>query len=137
MSAEPVSRKHVIVRESDCPIEQWDDERGNVQWRTLISGDRTATSGLTCGIATLPVGDALPFKLHRHSPVELYYVLHGTGLLHIDGQEYSVTTGTTAFIPQDASHALINTGDTPLRLLYVFPVDSFDEVEYVFPDRDR
>ena len=41
--------------------------------------------------------------------------------------------GSTIFVPSDAVHAVGNTGNDVLRLLYVFGVDSFDDVEYVFP----
>jgi mannose-6-phosphate isomerase-like protein (cupin superfamily) len=124
----------VIVHERDCALESWDDDiKGRVQWRTLISGDRTATKGLTCGIAELPVGPAKNVSLHQHNPVEIYYILEGNGVLTINDEAYEVSAGVTAYIPENASHGLINAGPTPLRLLYVFPVDSFDEVEYVFP----
>lgn len=127
----------VIVHENECETEEWNDEtRGFVRWKTLISADRTDTVGLTCGVAELPVGSSRTVNLHRHAPIELYYILQGEGLLRIDGMDYEVSTGSTAFIPANSSHGLVNTGSSVLRLLYVFPVDSFAEVEYVFPDAE-
>ena len=32
-----------------------------------------------------------------------------------------------------ATHGVQNTGGEPLRILYVLPADSFDEIEYEFP----
>ena len=124
----------VIVYEKDCELERWDDDvRGKVFWRTLISGDRTHSRGLTCGIAELPVGHATKPSLHQHSPVEIYYILEGSGQLIIDEKSYEVATGATIYIPENALHGLLNTGNSILSLLYVFPVNSFDEVRYVFP----
>ncbi|MCB8978163.1 MAG: hypothetical protein H6657_12140 [Ardenticatenaceae bacterium] len=41
--------------------------------------------------------------------------------------------GSLVFIPGDAPHGLRNTGSEVLRLLYVFAVDSLDEVVYKLP----
>ena len=123
----------MIVHESDCALEQWDDPiRGKVQWRTLISADRSASKNLTCGIAELPVGGPDTVSLHKHLPVEIYYIVEGSGVLTVNDQTFEVRAGSTAYIPENASHGLVNTGLVPLRLFYVFPVDSFDQVEYVF-----
>ena len=59
----------------------------------------------------------------------------GEGVVVIDGREHPVRPGTALFIPGDAEHGVRNTGEEPLRLLYAFPVDSFDQVEYAFPSR--
>jgi mannose-6-phosphate isomerase-like protein (cupin superfamily) len=127
--------KPIVIHAEDCELEEWDDDiRGKVQWRTLISGDRTTTNALTCGVAEIPVGESKVVSLHQHAPAELYYILEGVGLLNIDGSQREVRAGSTAFIPGNTPHGLVNSGTLPLRLLYVFPVDSFSEMEYVFPN---
>ncbi len=124
----------VIVHEEDCEVESWSDEvKGYVEWRTLISGDRTRTHSLTSGVAEIPVGVSNDYRMHRHSPVEMYYILEGSGSIKIVDDEFGVRKGSTVFIPGNVAHCLINTGDVPLRLLYVFSADSFDEIEYEFP----
>ena len=123
----------VIVQESDCALETWSSgPPTGVTWRTLISGDRTESSSLTCGIAEL-TPDSSP-RLHRHAEPELYYVLEGEGELTIDGSVSAVRAGTTAFIPGDTDHMLRNTGTQNLRLLYVFAADAFGDIEYDFAD---
>ena len=123
-----------VVHESDCPEEQWaEGGRVGVRWRTLLSGDRTPTASLTVGVAEIPPGDA-PVRLHHHAPPESYYVIEGDGFVHIAGAEYPVRAGSAVFVPGDAVHVVRNTSAGPLRLLYVFPVDSFDQVRYRFPD---
>ena len=53
--AGPARAKPVVVHEQDLPLESWSDEsRARVQWRTLLSGDRTPTRSLTMGVAELP-----------------------------------------------------------------------------------
>ncbi|MCL4301870.1 MAG: cupin domain-containing protein [Anaerolineae bacterium] len=123
--------KPVILHTAGCE-EGWDDElHGRVQWRTLFSAERTSTEALTAGVAEIRPGNRL--KVHRHAPAELYYLLAGEGMVTIDGTEYPVGVGTAVFIPGNAAHGIRNTGQTLLRFFYAFAVNSFDEVEYIFP----
>lgn len=123
-----------VVHESDCAVEDWSAAgRHGVSWRTLLSADRTPTHSLTIGVAEIEPGAPDDLHLHRHEPAEAYYFLSGTGVVSIDGVLHDVRTGSTVFVPPDAVHAVGNTGDDVLRLLYVFGVDSFDDVTYVFP----
>ena len=127
----------VIIHEDDCEVEAWSDEvKGYVEWRTLISGDRTKTNTntLTSGVAELPVGVTTIYRMHKHAPVEMYYILEGNGSIKIVDEEHDVRKGTAVYIPGNVAHCLINTGDVPLRLLYVFAADSFEEIEYEFPE---
>jgi mannose-6-phosphate isomerase-like protein (cupin superfamily) len=129
--------KAVFRRADECETETWrDPSTGFVDWWTLFSADRTATSGLTVGIAEIPVGAPEPPRGHQHSHAEVYYFTAGTGDVIVDGERKSVRAGDAVFIPGDAEHVTVNTGDEPLRLLYVFAADSFDEIVYRFPGRD-
>jgi quercetin dioxygenase-like cupin family protein len=46
-----------------------------------------------------------------------------------DGEQ-RVGPGSTLSIPGDLPHGIRNDGTATLKLFYVFPVDSFHEVEY-------
>jgi mannose-6-phosphate isomerase-like protein (cupin superfamily) len=81
-------------------------------------------------VTELGPGDWL--GLHRHAPSEVYYVFAGAGILSLDGREITVGAGSAVFIPGMAEHGIRQTGSEILRLLYAFPVDSFDGVEYLF-----
>ena len=120
-----------VGHERDVPEEAWD---GIVTWRTLVSADRTPSAGLTVGVAEIAPGASEDGARHRHADHEVYYVLAGTGLVHLDGQEHPVEAGSVVFIPGDTPHFLRNTGDKTLRVLYTFAVDRFDEVTYVFDE---
>jgi quercetin dioxygenase-like cupin family protein len=121
-----MSGQAYMVEEAAVPVESGEDV--GVTWRTLTSADRTPTVGVTSGACEIAVGGAL--GLHRHPVLELYYFLEGSGLVRLDGAEQSVRPGVTISIPADLPHGIRNTGDAPLRLFYVFPVDSFSEVAY-------
>lgn len=123
-----------VIHEQECEFERWDEPAaGRVRWRTLLSGDRTPTESLTLGVAELESGEAKDFRPHRHAQAEVYYILSGEGTVTIAGKEYPVREGSAVFVPGDAVHGARNTGRELLRLLYVFPADSFDEIEYEFP----
>ncbi len=127
--------KPTIIREQDCPAEDWAKlGRSGVSWKTLISSDRTPTDSITMGIAEIKPGAPDEIHLHRHEPAEAYYVLSGNGYVSIDGVKTAVSIGSAVFVPSNALHAVGNSGKEVLRLLYVFGVNSFKDVEYVFPD---
>lgn len=124
-----------VIHEEECELEQWGDAAdARVRWRTLLSADRTPTGSLTVGVAELPPGTSEDFRPHRHEQPEAYYILAGEGIVTISGVEYPVRPGTAVFIPGNVLHGAINTGTELLRLLYVFPAASFDEVRYEFPE---
>lgn len=124
-----------VIHEGKCEIESWEDAtRGEIQWRTLLSADRTPTTSMTLGVAEIKPGGRASLREHRHAQPEIYYILSGSGVVTIDRREHFVRTGTAVFIPGHAEHAVRNTGTKPLHFVYVFPIHSFDEVEYEFTD---
>ncbi len=124
-----------VVNETAVPLEGWNDPvRGVVTWRTLLSGDRTPTEALTIGVAEVVEQVGAEARLHRHAQAEAYYILSGRGILTIEGEEQPLSAGTCAFIPAGAWHAARGVGAEPLRLLYVFAADSFDQIVYEFPE---
>ncbi len=129
-----MERGPIVSREGDQEWETWDEEdipeKGLVYWKTLVSKGATRSEKLTLGVANLPPGGAL--HEHRHTQEEVYLVLEGSGLVRVGGEEVGVESGSAVFIPGDALHSCENTGASDLRFAYVFPADSFDDVEYVF-----
>ncbi len=119
------------------PDDGWDepDGRGAARWKTLFSGDITATAGLTSGIVFLDPGGFL--APHRHPPAELYHVLDGELMVTIDGVIHHARAGDTLHIPAMAEHGCRNHSDVPMRFLYVFPTNSFADVVYEFSTRDE
>ena len=128
-----MERGPTVSREVDREWETWSEEdipqKGLVYWKTLISRGVTRSQSLTLGVARLPPGGAL--REHRHRQ-EVYLVLEGSGLGRVGAEELAVEAGSAVFVPGDALHSCENTGASDLRVAYVFPADSFDEVEYVF-----
>jgi len=120
------------VRGEEPPWESWHDPRlatiSAVRWRLVVSGERTPTAGISAGIAEIAPDGVLP--LHHHPPPELYHVLDGEGLAEVEGTPHELRAGVSLYIPGNARHRTANTGRTPLRFLFVFPTDRFEEVAY-------
>jgi mannose-6-phosphate isomerase-like protein (cupin superfamily) len=131
--------KPTVVREADCDWETWEDRdasaEGFVHWKTLISGDKTASRGITMGVAEIPPYESL--VRHRHIQPEVYFIIEGTGIILIENEERRVSSRTAIYIPGDAVHSFTNTSASPLRFLYAFPADSFQDVKYVFDDTSK
>lgn len=56
----------------DCETQEWNHPiRGAVKWWELINGDQTETTGITMGIAEVPVGSLYPKRGHTHDAEEV------------------------------------------------------------------
>lgn len=104
---------------------------GEVTWHTLISSPQTNSTDLSAGIAVCPPATG-HLCAHRHKQAEVYHILEGQGEVTIDGVASKVSAGSTVFIPSDAEHGIVNTGQSDLKWFYVFPTGSFGDVVYRF-----
>lgn len=120
-----------VGHERDVEVEAWE---GIVTWRTLVSADRTPSAGLTIGTAEIAPGASEDGARHHHADHEVYYVIAGHGVVHLDGVETPVEPGSVVFIPGHTRHFVRNTGPVTLKLLYAFAVDRFSEVRYIHDD---
>jgi quercetin dioxygenase-like cupin family protein len=120
----------------ELPWETWDDpglaDRSGVRWKLVFSGQRTPTGAMSVGLAEIGPGGVLP--LHHHAPAEVYHVLEGQGRAEVEGVSHELRPGRLLFIPAGARHRTTNTGPGPLRFLFVFPTDSFEQVVYHFDE---
>ena len=126
----------MLIDHSDLPWECRDHPSvpaaRRSRWRLIFSARRTPTEAMTMGLAEFPPGGVLP--LHHHAPAEIYHVLEGEGATEIEGQPHPLRPGVSLFIPPNARHRTTNTGQRPLRFLFVFPTDSFEDVVYHFDE---
>ena len=130
MSDERSSSRPIVGHESTLELEGLGPI---VSWRTLVDGDSTPTERITAGIAEIDPGAPVDGALHHHSDPELYYFIQGRGAVHLDGEEHPVEPGSFVYVPGGTPHFVRNLGPETLKLLYVFAVDRFSQVEYVFP----
>ena len=106
-----------------------DGANPNLSWQFLIDASKHQNEGLSMGILRLPVEESLP--LHHHDEQEIYYIIKGKGEILMSGSELKpIAEGDSIYIPNSVVHGLKNTGDTDLIFLWVFPTDSWHQVEY-------
>jgi mannose-6-phosphate isomerase-like protein (cupin superfamily) len=56
---------------------------------------------------------------HRLKTSEVYYILSGEGVMHIDDESAPVHPGSTVYIPPLAAQCITNSGKTDLMFLCV------------------
>ena len=96
----------------------------------MADSTQMKSHGLSCGVLVLPPGEELP--LHYHSPQEIYIIRKGEGLLLSSLGTEKICKDSFAYIPKNSEHGLRNTGKEDLELLWIFPTDCWEEVEYIF-----
>ena len=101
-----------------------------VRWKFLIDADFTRSSGLSLGFAEIAPGGDL--TLHYHSPVEIYVVTDGKGILNKSGKPEEIKKGDVVFIGKDEKHALKNEENETFKFYWIFPTDRFSEVKYLY-----
>ena len=123
----------IFVKNLDSVSKQeWSttDKYPGVRWKFLIDSDYTNSSELSLGFAEIdPGGDLI---LHYHSPAEIYVVTDGVGTLNKSGELEEIKKGDVVYIAGNEKHALKNNGNEVLKFYWIFPTDSFSEVEYFY-----
>lgn len=82
--------------------------------RSILDRTNAPVQNQSLAEASLPPAAATDRHYHKLSE-EFYFILEGTGLMEIDGEEQSVSPGDAILIPAGAWHQI--TATTPLRFL--------------------
>jgi mannose-6-phosphate isomerase-like protein (cupin superfamily) len=67
--------------------------------------------------ATVQIGQTS--VLHSLTTSEVYYILSGTGEMHIDDEKQLVEAGDTIYIPPNAKQYIYNAGSEPLVFICI------------------
>jgi quercetin dioxygenase-like cupin family protein len=128
----PAAERTFVAAESATPWEHDPPNQGDtaeVRWRTLVSADRTPSSGLSMGVFEVPPGARL--APHHHAPREVYYVTDGEAEVYAEGAWQPLRAGDVAYFPGGAVHGARNRGAATCRIVWIFPVDDYQAVEYI------
>ena len=82
--------------------------------------------------ASVPVGQTS--ISHALATSEVYYILAGTGVMHIDAETQTVRSGDAIYIPPHAKQCIQNIGDEPIVLLCIVDPAWRKQDETVFSD---
>ncbi len=71
--------------------------------------------------------------IHRlKTSIEVYYILEGKGLMHIDDESEEVQPGQVIYIPANSKQYIQNIGDSELKFLaIVYPTWHEDDEELI------
>ena len=73
--------------------------------------------GYSLAHAIVPPGDIT--KPHRLKTSEVYYIIEGEGVMHLDQEKASVRAGATVYIPPNAVQFIENSGKKDLVFLAI------------------
>ena len=77
---------------------------------------------------TLKGGSSTHGAVHRAD--EIYYVVRGEAILHLDNETYDIKAGSTVFIPEGVFHSLDNKSSTEDFVLLTFWLKAEDNEVY-------
>jgi quercetin dioxygenase-like cupin family protein len=82
---------------------------------------------LMMGYEEIAPGDSI--RPHRHLVAdEIIFVHKGSGLVQLGAREARVDEGGTVYIPKDTRITVLNDGDTPLAIAFIFSAPGFEEL---------
>jgi mannose-6-phosphate isomerase-like protein (cupin superfamily) len=58
-------------------------------------------------------------RAHRLRTSEVYYIIAGEGVMHIDGDDANVRPGSTVYIPPMAKQCITNSGKSDLTFICI------------------
>ena len=92
---------------------------GGVETIPLITRQSAAEDNkITTGISSYPAGTGAP--LHLHNCDEHVTLLEGSAEVEIAGQITQLQPPDTTYVEAGIEHAFRNTGDTPMKILWVY-----------------
>jgi len=71
-------------------------------------------------------------KPHKLKTSEVYYIMQGAGLMHIDDQSFEVSPQCAVYIPPHSTQYIENTGNSDLKFLCIVEPAWRQEQEVVF-----
>jgi gentisate 1,2-dioxygenase len=113
----------VVPLESAEPIEL---PQGS--WsRMLVTGDRVGGNAASLGYSVFTAGTALTPV--RHESEEFAYVVSGSGELRLDDEAVAFGAGDALHIPAGVWHAVANTGDEDVVMVFGFSHPDYPPTE--------
>lgn len=94
--------------------------------RVLLSGERVASTS-ALGFSSFAARTST--AMLSHETEELAYVLTGEGELRLDDESVPYQAGSALFIPARVWHAVANTGDEPVTMVFAFPHPDYPPTE--------
>jgi quercetin dioxygenase-like cupin family protein len=95
--------------------------------RMLVTTGRVSGNSASLGYSVFTPGTVLGDVCHESE--EFAYVVQGSGELRLDGEPVSFQTGDALFIPAGIWHAVANTGDEDVVMVFGFAHPEYPPTE--------
>lgn len=116
--AEPLFRWAVAEEfENWLPVEPTKGWR--LRMKFLLDPQR-GTPEFVLGVAE--ISPRTHYTIHQHEPAEFYYVLEGSGTIHVGQDSYAVSAGDTVYVPENVPHGIDTAGEN-LRVAWAYAVE--------------
>ncbi len=92
----------------------------------MLTGDRVGSA------SALGFSSFAPYSataMLSHETEELAYVLSGQGELRLDKESVAYGAGSALYIPAGVWHAVANTGEDPVTMVFAFPHPDYPPTE--------
>ncbi len=90
----------------------------NCTLREILHPDK-ADLALRYSLAHAMVKPGDTTREHRLKTSEVYYIIEGEGIMHINGESAPVRPGSTVYIPPQAKQSITNSGTADLTFLCI------------------
>lgn len=104
----PTSTDTSFGRWADLPSRRFGPVAGKSFLREALG-----LTGCEISVNRLPAGAGMPFLHDHHRNEEVYLVVAGEGLFHVDGREFGIGEGSVVRVAPGLARG-IRAGDTPL-----------------------
>jgi quercetin dioxygenase-like cupin family protein len=94
--------------------------------RLLLTGDSVGAA-TTLGCSSFAAGTST--AMLSHATEELAYVMSGVGELRMEDAVVPFAAGQALYIPAGVWHAVVNTGDAPVTMVFAFPHPTYPPTE--------
>jgi quercetin dioxygenase-like cupin family protein len=119
----------LLRRDENMAWIDWGTGPGAIpSYKTYFSAEDTGTTGLLQGTLIYPPGARV--VPHRHTPVETYFVLSGTGAAHVGDASFRLAPGTGVFVPSLTVHRFENDSEAPLTVLWTLACDAMADIDF-------
>ena len=118
MTAPEFGRFHAVIG-PDEGKSYWQPEPSRGYVTVALSPQTTPYDGFSAGAQLLPPGCSVREHGHQANH-ELLFIAEGTGRCEIEDDGYDIGPGHTILFGRYARHLLTNTGDTDMRIYWVF-----------------
>jgi mannose-6-phosphate isomerase-like protein (cupin superfamily) len=94
------------------------DGVGPIVFRRMMSSDEFDTNIDFVDVTTIPPGSVIGRHYHRDNE-ELYFIVSGTPLMRVDGDERRLQRGGIAVVRSEGWHELVNDTSDPVEIFVI------------------